>query len=481
MGNNSAYAGDGRETAHSNSPVLEPWLPRRPQETARRRHLSSRDSPARAHPSAPLTAPSRSSTRRHVHAVYRYALAVLHNEADAEDVTQTTFLSAYRAFQRGERPHRPHNWLIKIAHNVCRQRFRDSSRRPQEVEFDESLAAATTHDDDVPTAGEIRHALGFLAFNQRAALVMRELEGRSYAEIAQVLDLSVGAVETLIFRARRALREQLEGGLTCEEAELTLSRLEEQRLSSSERGALRAHLRECKDCAVLERRSAPSAPRSRTSAPFRFPRRSPAPSSAAAPSAAVSLSAGWGSARRSRPSSPPGSSRPASAARPCRRCRRATRRRRGSRPHSSTTPAFSSVSLITRPSRRAAPISHRAAAKEPRVPSRQPLRRAPRSRMHGIAAGRVATGLAERSGNQTRVGSSGFAAPAGTTVTAAGDPGAADAAGCRSRCRRPSAAVRCRRSRAAGAGASGPPLPPPPPLPRSRNSPPQETPAQASS
>jgi RNA polymerase sigma factor (sigma-70 family) len=192
--------------------------------------------------------------QRHVHAVYRYSLAVLHNEADAEDVTQTTFLSAYRAFQRGERPYRPHNWLIKIAHNVCRQRFRDSSRRPHEGEFDEGLAAATTRDDVIPTAGEIRRALGFLAFNQRAALVMRELEGRSYAEIAQVLDLSVGAVETLLFRARRALREQLEGGLTCEEAELTLSRLDEQRLSSSERGPLRAHLRECKDCAVLERR-----------------------------------------------------------------------------------------------------------------------------------------------------------------------------------------------------------------------------------
>ena len=192
--------------------------------------------------------------QRHVHAVYRYSLAVLHNEADAEDVTQTTFLSAYRAFQRGERPYRPHNWLIKIAHNVCRQRFRDSSRRPQEVAFDEGLAAATTHDDDVPTAREIRQALGFLAFNQRAALVMRELEGRSYAEIAQILDLSVGAVETLLFRARRALREQLEGGLTCEEAERTLSLLNEQRLASSERGALRAHLRECKDCAVLERR-----------------------------------------------------------------------------------------------------------------------------------------------------------------------------------------------------------------------------------
>jgi RNA polymerase sigma factor (sigma-70 family) len=191
---------------------------------------------------------------KHVHAVYRYSLAVLHNEADAEDVTQTTFLNAYRAFQRGERPHTPHNWLIKIAHNVCRQRFRDTSRRPREVEFDDSHAPAATENPDVPTADEIRRALGFLAFNQRAALVMRELEGRSYAEIAEVLDISVSAVETLMFRARRALREQLEGGLTCDEAENTLASLQKRKLSSADRGALRAHLRECKDCATLERR-----------------------------------------------------------------------------------------------------------------------------------------------------------------------------------------------------------------------------------
>jgi RNA polymerase sigma factor (sigma-70 family) len=191
---------------------------------------------------------------KHVHAVYRYSLAVLHNEPDAEDVTQTTFLNAYRAFQRGERPHTPHNWLIKIAHNVCRQRFRDTSRRPREVEFDDSHAAAATENPDVPTATEIRSALGFLAFNQRAALVMRELEGRSYAEIADVLDVSVAAVETLMFRARRALREQLEGGLSCDEAETTLASLQKRKLSSADRGALRAHLRECKDCATLERR-----------------------------------------------------------------------------------------------------------------------------------------------------------------------------------------------------------------------------------
>ncbi len=191
--------------------------------------------------------------RRHVHEVYRYVLAVLRNQADAEDVTQTTFLNAYRAFTRGEEPQKPRNWLLKIAHNECRQRFRAAARRPKEVEWDDR-APAPALDETIPTADEIRNALTHLSFNQRSALVMRELEGRSYAEIATILDLSVSAVETLLFRARRALREQLEGALTCGEAEATLSRRLDGRLPAAEQRALRAHLRECPECARLERK-----------------------------------------------------------------------------------------------------------------------------------------------------------------------------------------------------------------------------------
>jgi RNA polymerase sigma factor (sigma-70 family) len=192
--------------------------------------------------------------RRHVGDVYRYTLAVLRNPADAEDVTQITFMNAYRAYEAGERPRQPHNWLIAIAHNVCRQRFRQSQRRVEEVVFDDTVAEAVVADDDAPTADDIRRALGHLAFNQRAALVMRELEGRSYAEIAEILDVSVSAVETLIFRGRRALREQLEGRLTCREAELAISRQLDGRLARGDRGPLRAHLRECAECAGLARK-----------------------------------------------------------------------------------------------------------------------------------------------------------------------------------------------------------------------------------
>ena len=191
---------------------------------------------------------------RHAREVYRYSLAVLNNPADAEDVTQTTFLNAYRAIQRGERPLAPERWLIKIAHNVCRQRFRQASRRIEEVVLDDNVGDAASADEGTPTAEDIRRALSHLAFNQRAALVMRELEGRSYAEIADVLGVSVSAVETLIFRARRALREQLEGRLTCAEAERAISKQLDGELGRKERGTLRAHLRECDECARLARK-----------------------------------------------------------------------------------------------------------------------------------------------------------------------------------------------------------------------------------
>src|SRR3954469_8164653 len=200
--------------------------------------------------------PDRSFERlyqRHVGDVYRYALAGMRNPADAEDVTQTTFLNAYRAFvEKGNRPEKPQNWLIAIAHNVCRQRFRQTARRPSEVAFEDDIAD-TFVDDEVPSAEDIRRALGHLAFNQRSALVMRELEGRSYQEISEILGLSVSAVETLIFRARRSLREQLEESITCHDAELSISRQLDGRLARKDKGPLRAHLRECEDCARFAR------------------------------------------------------------------------------------------------------------------------------------------------------------------------------------------------------------------------------------
>jgi len=190
----------------------------------------------------------------HVTDVYRYALAVTGQTSDAEDVTQTTFMNAYRAYARGERPRKPQNWLLTIAHNVCRQRARLGYYRVREVEFEENAAEAFQPPDDIPTAADIRRAIAYLPFQQRAVLIMRELEGRTHAEIAEVLGLTTQATEMLAFRARRALREHLAESLTCTQATTAIDRQTAGTLDAESAGLLRAHLRECAECEQLARR-----------------------------------------------------------------------------------------------------------------------------------------------------------------------------------------------------------------------------------
>jgi RNA polymerase sigma factor (sigma-70 family) len=185
--------------------------------------------------------------RTHAAEVYRYAFAVLGNGADAEDITQTTFVNALRALERGERPRKPANWLITIAHNLIRQRFRQLQARPHLVELDRDVPTLEA-DDDGPSIEDLIRALQRIPETQRAALVLREMEGRSYKEIASILEVSLTALEGLIFRARRSLAEELENLVTCDRAELALSRQADDRLGRKERKRLVAHLKECPSC-----------------------------------------------------------------------------------------------------------------------------------------------------------------------------------------------------------------------------------------
>jgi RNA polymerase sigma factor (sigma-70 family) len=190
--------------------------------------------------------------RKHGAEVYRYALAVLGSHPDAEDVTQTTFLNAYRAIEQGVHPRKPANWLLTIASNAIKQKFRQESGRPRQVVLDAELAG-TSADDEGPTMGELLTALSRIPPQQRQAIVLREFEGRSYKEIAEILGVTTAALETLLFRARRSLAEELEQQLTCTEAQLAVSRAADGRLGRKERRRLREHLGECADCARFAR------------------------------------------------------------------------------------------------------------------------------------------------------------------------------------------------------------------------------------
>jgi RNA polymerase sigma-70 factor (ECF subfamily) len=187
--------------------------------------------------------------RRHVGDVYHYALAMLQDEPAAVEVTRTTFANAQRALELGDTPRRPHAWLLGLAHAVCGRRLRHARGEPVEDELADRLVAA-----DTAVSGEdVRRALARLPFDQRAALVLREVENRSYVDVADVLGLPVEDVEALVFRARRAFREDLEAALTCGQAQLSVSRQLDGRLARAARADLRRHLAECPVCAAFAR------------------------------------------------------------------------------------------------------------------------------------------------------------------------------------------------------------------------------------
>src|ERR671932_181939 len=154
--------------------------------------------------------------RAHLKDVYSYAYYRVGNHHDAEDLTEQTFLQAYRHFERAQkeskgRPLRP--WLIRIAHNLAANYYRDRSRRPQ-TNIDDAGGLATAHTteglvqerDDLE---RILRGVQQLPDDRREALIMRFALGMDNREIARALGRTDGATKVLLHRAIR----QLEGML----------------------------------------------------------------------------------------------------------------------------------------------------------------------------------------------------------------------------------------------------------------------------
>jgi RNA polymerase sigma-70 factor, ECF subfamily len=152
--------------------------------------------------------------RAHLRDVYSYAYYRVGNHHDAEDLTEQTFLQAYRHFERAQResrgrPLRP--WLIRIAHNLAANLYRDRSRRPASpLEDDAVLSDPHTTEGLVEDREELSRVLAGvrrLPDDRREALIMRFALGMDNREIARALGRSDGATKVLIHRAIK----QLEG------------------------------------------------------------------------------------------------------------------------------------------------------------------------------------------------------------------------------------------------------------------------------
>ena len=152
--------------------------------------------------------------KAHLRDVYSYSYYRVGNHHDAEDLTEQTFLQAYRHFERAVeesdgRPLRP--WLIRIAHNLAANLYRDRARRPQTpIDDTTTLSAMHTTEDLVEGRDELSRILegiDELPDDRREALIMRFALGMDNAEIARAMGRSGGATKVLIHRAIRQLED----------------------------------------------------------------------------------------------------------------------------------------------------------------------------------------------------------------------------------------------------------------------------------
>ncbi len=169
--------------------------------------------------------------RKYQHKVVKLVLRYVRNPAEAEDISQEAFIKAYRALPQFRGDSAFYTWMYRIAINTAKNSLASRDRSPIAYDLDltdpeESHSVQTKlQDPDTPEGmalteeirGIVNSAIEGLPEELKTAIVLRELDGLSYEEIAAAMECPVGTVRSRIFRAREAidkrLREVFEGGL----------------------------------------------------------------------------------------------------------------------------------------------------------------------------------------------------------------------------------------------------------------------------
>ena len=147
----------------------------------------------------------------------------LRDQDEVQDVTQEAFIKAYRALPRFRGDSAFYTWLYRIAINTAKNHLVSRSRRPPDTDVDvdmeegmhqESLSDAVNPENSLATdqlEAVVFKAIDDLAEDLKVAVTLREFEGLSYEEIAEVMDCPVGTVRSRIFRAREAIEKKIAG------------------------------------------------------------------------------------------------------------------------------------------------------------------------------------------------------------------------------------------------------------------------------
>ncbi len=157
--------------------------------------------------------------------LYSGALRMTRNPADAEDLVQETYLKAYRAYGRFEAGTNLKAWMYRILTNTFINSYRKKQRRPTESEFDadeiylynrlggaEGAVLNRSAEDelmDLFGEAEVKEAVESLADHYRIPVLLADVEGFSYKEIAEILDIPIGTVMSRLHRGRNQLQKRL--------------------------------------------------------------------------------------------------------------------------------------------------------------------------------------------------------------------------------------------------------------------------------
>lgn len=151
---------------------------------------------------------------RYKDALYRYAERMTGRPDDAADVVQQAFIKGYSSLERCRDPDRVGGWLFRIAVNLCKDQLKGRAKREVPLEAAEPLRATRDLPEEGAERAEIREeiyrSLQSLSDEQREAFVLKHVEGWSYEEMAEKLEVSVPALKMRVHRAREQLQDLLE-------------------------------------------------------------------------------------------------------------------------------------------------------------------------------------------------------------------------------------------------------------------------------
>lgn len=154
----------------------------------------------------------------HIDSLYNFAYFLSQNEEDAKDLLQETYLKAYKYSTYYTKGTNAKAWLLRILKNTFINDYRKRSKRPQQVDFDEAYQEDVEEQATIDLrqelfsnliGDEITKALNSLDVDYRVIILLCDVEGFKYEEIATIMDVPIGTVRSRLHRARKLLKDKL--------------------------------------------------------------------------------------------------------------------------------------------------------------------------------------------------------------------------------------------------------------------------------